>query len=171
MLHVRTVTLQTGLNGTAATLCPDTFCSHRSICSALLKVAAAGSPKIKVKYLPAPPLPHPPSIAAPELVSPASCPNKCYVAAAYVMKHGKCLAHPLSRPVSCHGHFHPPKPSCPLLPAQTAAALLGREENKTRSPTQWRRELPATAGCCGSAGAGQREAPDNNCGRSTLTTL
>lgn len=75
-----------------------------------------------MKYLSAPrrcSLPPP----LPRLVSPASCPNKCYVAAAYVMKHGKCLAHPLSHPVSCHHHFPRNLPACSFLP-QTAAALL-----------------------------------------------
>ena len=44
-------------------------------------------------------------LCCPELLSPASCPNKCYVAGAYVMKRGRCLAHPLSRPVAWNHHF------------------------------------------------------------------
>lgn len=47
------------------------------------------------------PLPHH-HLSCPKLVSPASCPNKCYVARAYVMKHGKCLVRPLCYPDSCH---------------------------------------------------------------------
>lgn len=54
-------------------------------------------------------LPHPRPLSyhhcCPELVSPARCPNKCYVSGAYVIKHGKCLAHPLSYPVACHHQF------------------------------------------------------------------
>lgn len=56
-----------------------------------------------------------------ELVSPASCPNKCYIARAYVMNRSKCLAHPLSRPVACYHRFHASRgateaPVCSLRP-------------------------------------------------------